>query len=74
MAKWKKDKPSNPWISNAISFLDTDQAGSCPYCSSPNLKAYIHELGSLFFSCPDCGKIDHIDGNFTGKGSGTLDN
>jgi len=73
MAKWKKKKPSNPWIPNMFLFINSGQAGSCPYCNSPNLKAEVHEQGSLFFSCPDCGTIDHIDGNFTGKGSGTLD-
>ena len=69
MAQWKKDKPSNPWISNIILFSDTGRAGSCPYCGSPNLKAEVWEIGrgSLNFFCPDCGKIGHINGSCTGK-------
>lgn len=64
MAKWNKNKPSNPWHSNMILFANTGQAGDCPYCGSTKLTAEIWYIGrgSLNFFCPDCGERGHIDG------------
>lgn len=51
------------WIQNAISYIEKSDAGTCPFCNSPEIEADIIQVGrrSINMKCKTCGRFTHID-------------
>ena len=61
MARRKKKKD---WVENMISYYDSGNPGTCPFCGSSALEVFVLRIGrgSLNFHCPSCNHFGHIDG------------
>lgn len=57
-------KKQKDWVNNMISFTNSGDSGTCPFCGSSQVTAHIMDIGrgSLNFKCASCGKFAHIDG------------
>lgn len=53
------------WIDNAMVFVNTGKAGSCPKCKSADIEVQEHiraDKYSLSLRCKKCGSAAHFDG------------